>query len=113
MAIADPPPLSISRTTAWAASAFFTYVRQTVNPRVAARRDVAAPIPRLPPVTMTVFDLGSSIRAGVRLQLSRRRNGSTRRPMVVFILRSGSAPISWRDGDRSLTHRTTLHVERT
>jgi hypothetical protein len=46
-----PPPASISSDTARALSAALAYVSATAAPSVANFLAIAAPIPRLPPVT--------------------------------------------------------------
>ena len=58
-------PAPHEATTDSAADSFDTYTTATAQPRVASSRAVAAPIPRLPPVTTAV-------------RCTRRRYGETR-----------------------------------
>src|SRR5690606_36524231 len=77
-----PPAASMSRTTVAASSARDVEVSITVQPRSAARRATAAPIPRLPPTTtITLFGKRRLPLFQVlqRLQLPSRRLGQQQR----------------------------------
>src|SRR5215472_2514443 len=62
-----PPSASICLATACALPVAVTYVKATAAPLRASRRAIAAPIPRLPPVTSATLPASSSMSGSSRL----------------------------------------------
>src|SRR5215472_3614114 len=62
-----PLSASICLATAWALPVAVTYVKATAAPLRASRRAIAAPIPRLPPVTSATLPASSSMSGSSRL----------------------------------------------
>src|SRR5215472_13899222 len=66
MTSARPPSASICLATAWALSALLAYVSATAAPSLASRWTIAAPIPRLPPVTRATLPASSPMSCSLR-----------------------------------------------